>query len=66
MTQAARQTLTARWGNTLAALEAARVEYRALCAPETIDVRAVRKLAQRICHLEQLRRVLACELRVGG
>ena len=66
LTQAARQTLTARWGNTLAALEAARVEYRALYAAEIIDVRAVRKAAQRIHDLEQLRLVLAHELRVSG
>jgi len=63
--QAARHTLGARWRTTLEALEAARVEYRALHAAGPIDVRALRKAAQRIHDLEQLRAVLARELQVS-
>jgi hypothetical protein len=62
--QAARQTLAARWRNTLDALESARHEYGALRACVTLDVRALRKSAQRIHDLEQLRAVLARELAV--
>ena len=61
LTQAARQTLGARWRTTLEALEAARVEYRALYRASAVDVRALRKAAQRIHDLEQLRSVLAHE-----
>jgi len=66
VSQAARQTLGARWRGTLAALEAARAEYSALHAASAVDVRAVRKTAQRIHDLEQLRTVLARELLVSG
>jgi hypothetical protein len=59
LTQAARQTLAARWRGTLEALEAARTEYRALHGGAAIDVR---KAAQRVHDLEQLRAVLAHEL----
>jgi hypothetical protein len=62
LTQAARHTLGARWRGTLEALEAARVEYRALYRASAVDVRALRKAAQRIHDLEQLRSVLAHEL----
>jgi len=62
LTQAARHTLAARWRGTLEALEVARVEYRALCRASAVDVRALRKAAQRIHDLEQLRSVLAHEL----
>ncbi|HXW74749.1 MAG TPA: hypothetical protein VEK10_08050 [Steroidobacteraceae bacterium] len=62
--RAARQTLATRWPGTLEALEAARVEYGALRVAATIDVRAVRKAAQRVHDLERLRAVLARELRV--
>ena len=62
LTQAARRTLRARWRNTLEALEAARAEYRALYRASAVDVRALRKAAQRIHDLEQLRSVLAHEL----
>lgn len=62
LTQAARHTLGARWRSTLEALEAARVEYRALYCAAAVDVRALRKAAQRIHDLEQLRSVLAHEL----
>jgi hypothetical protein len=58
--------LGARWRSTVEALEAARIEYGALYAAKAIDVRAVRKAAQRLHDLEQLRAVLARELRVGG
>jgi hypothetical protein len=64
--QAARQTLGARWRGTLAALEAARTEYRLLYAAAAVDVRSLRKAAQRIHDLEQLRAVLARELQVSG
>jgi hypothetical protein len=60
--EAARHTLAARWQGTLEALEAARREYRALHAAAAIDVRALRKAAQRVHDLEQLRVVLAQEL----
>jgi hypothetical protein len=60
--QAARQTLAARWRSTLDALESARHEYGALRACVTLDVRALRKSAQRIHDLEHLRAVLAREL----
>jgi hypothetical protein len=65
LTQAARQTLSARWRSTLEAIEAARVEYGTLRAAAAIDVRAVRKAAQRLHDLEQLRAVLARELQLG-
>lgn len=62
VTQAARQVLTARWRSTLDALEAARADYGRLYAATAIDVRAVRKAAQRVHELEQLRTVLAHEV----
>jgi hypothetical protein len=62
LTQAARRTLGARWRSTLDALEAAQAEYRALYRASAVDVRALRKAAQRIHDLEQLRSVLAREL----
>ena len=64
LSQAARQTLAARWRGTLEALEAARREHRALHGASAIDVRALRKAAQRVHDLEQLRAVLAHEF--GG
>ena len=64
LTQAARHTLKSRWRSTLEALEAARVEYRALYRASAVDVRALRKAAQRVHDLEQLRSVLAHELGV--
>jgi hypothetical protein len=62
VSQAAQQTLPARWRSTVAALEAARLEHRRLRAASVTDVRALRKAAQRIHDLEQLRVVLAREL----
>jgi hypothetical protein len=62
LSQAARQTLAARWRGTVAALESARRDYRALHAAAAIDVRALRKAAQRVHDLEQLRAVLSHEL----
>jgi hypothetical protein len=64
LSQAARQTLLARWRSTVEALGAARLEYRTLygAAPASVDVRALRKAAQRVHDLEQLRAVLAREL----
>ena len=64
MTRAAQQTLPARWRSTLAALGSARFEYRRLRA--ALDVRALRRAAQRIHDLEQLRAVLSRELIVSG
>ena len=66
MTHAARLTLVARWRSTLEALESARLEYRTLYGAAATDVRALRKAAQRVHDLEQLRAVLARELFVGG
>jgi len=66
LTRAARQTLSARWRSTLEALEAARAEYGVLRAAAATDVRAVRKAAQRLHDLEQLRAVLSRELHVSG
>lgn len=63
--QAARQTLTARWRSTLDALESARHEYGVLRSCVSLDVRALRKAAQRVHDLEQLRAVLARELSVA-
>ena len=62
LSQASRQTLAARCRGTLEALEAARLEYRTLNGAAGIDVRALRKAAQRVHDLEQLRAVLAREL----
>jgi hypothetical protein len=62
VTQAARQVLTARWRGTLEALDTARAEYGRLHTAAAIDVRAVRKAAQRVHELEQLHAVLAREL----
>jgi hypothetical protein len=63
LTQAARDTLGARWRNTLGALQAARAEHALHAA--AVDVRAFGKAAQRIHDLEQLRSVLARELQVS-
>lgn len=62
LARAAGRTLGARWRSTLEALEAARVEYRALCSAAALDVRALRKAAQRVHDLEQLCAALAREL----
>jgi hypothetical protein len=59
---AARATLAARWHSVVRALHAAELEYRALYAAETIDIRALRKAARRIDDLSHLRAVLAAEL----
>jgi len=60
----ARATLAERWRSTLEALEKARHEYGTLRAAVAIDVRAVRKAAQRVHDLEQLCVVLSGELGV--
>jgi len=62
LSEAARHTLAARWRVTLEALEAARREYRVQYRAAAIDVRSLRKAAQRVHDLEQLRAVLAREL----
>jgi hypothetical protein len=59
---AGQRTLAARWLSTAEALEAARLQYRTLYSSATIDVRALRKAAQRVHDLEQLHAVLAREL----
>jgi len=64
LAQAARATLAERWRSTLEALEKARHEYGALRAAVTLDVRAVRKAAQRVHDLEQLCVALSGELGV--
>ncbi len=61
--QAAQRTLAARWRSTAEALERAKLEYRNLHSSIAIDVRALRKSAQRVHDLEQLHSVLARELR---
>jgi hypothetical protein len=66
LAQAARRTFTARWRATLEALEAARLEYRALHTAAAVDVHALRKAALRIHDLQQLRAVLARELQVSS
>jgi hypothetical protein len=64
LSQAARGTLLDRWRATADAFGGARREYRALYpAPAApVDVRALRKAAQRVHDLGQLRAVLAREL----
>ena len=62
LSAAARQTLAARWHSTMHSLRVARLQYRALYAADEADVGALRKAAQRIHDLEQLRSVLAGEL----
>lgn len=64
LSHAARRTLLARWRSTVDALGAARLEYRTLyrAPPASVDVRALRKAAQRVHDLEQLHAVLAREL----
>ena len=66
LTQAAQRTLRARCRTTLEALEAARTEYRSLHGASVVDVRALRKAAQRVHDLEQLCAVLMRELQVSG
>jgi hypothetical protein len=60
--QAAQQTLAARWMSTGEALQAAREEYRTLQTAASVDVRALRKAAQRVHDLEQLHWVLGQDL----
>jgi len=62
LSAAGREVLAARWRITVDALGAARAEYRRLYGETSIDVRAVRKAAQRVQELEELRAVLAREL----
>ena len=64
LSAAARQTLAERWRNTVHALRVAELEYRALYSAHEIDIQALRKTAQRIDDLTQLRTVLAGE--IGG
>ena len=59
---AARESLAARWRSTLEALQAARREHGSLREAAALDVRALRKAAQRIHDLEQLSRALAREM----
>lgn len=64
--QAAQPTLGARWLATCEALQAAREEYQRLRCAEPVDVRALRKAAQRVHDLDQLHWVLARELGEGA
>jgi hypothetical protein len=56
---AAQQTLADRLRSTTTAWAAARHEYLLLREAQPLDVRALRKAAQRCHELGQLRRVLA-------
>ena len=62
VSRAARDMLTARFRSTLEALEAARADHARQRLATVIDVRALRKAAQRVYDLEQLRSVLARDL----
>ena len=64
LTDPTRESLSVRWRTATSALRAAELEYRSLYAADEVDIRALRKAAQRIHDLEQLRSVLAGEL--GG
>ena len=55
---AAQQALSVRWRTSVNALWAAQLEYRLLYSAQKIDIRALRKAAQRIHDLEQLRNAL--------
>jgi hypothetical protein len=61
---AARQMLASRWRHTLETLESARAEQAQLRGTVATERRAARKAARRVQQLEQLRAVLARELRV--
>jgi hypothetical protein len=62
VSRAAREVLAARWRSTLEALDQARADYARARRAGAIDVRALRRAAQRIYDLEQLRSVLAHDL----
>jgi hypothetical protein len=62
VSRAARESLASRARATLELLEVARLEHRALYSAVQTDVRALRKAAQRVHDLEQLRAVLVREL----
>jgi hypothetical protein len=62
VSRAARDVLTARFRSTLEALDSARADHTRLRLATVIDVRALRKAAQRVYDLEQLRSVLAHDL----
>ena len=64
LAHAARRSLAARCRSTLEALEAARTEYRRMHCATAVDAGALRKAAQRVRALEQLRAALARELHV--
>ncbi len=64
LSAAAHQTLAARWRSTVHALRLAELEYRALYSAHEVDIQALRKAAQRIHDLKQLKAVLAGEF--GG
>lgn len=64
---AARQSQSvARWRTTTHALRAAQLEYRSLYSAGEIDIRALRKAAQRIHDLEQLRTALENDVGAGA
>jgi hypothetical protein len=60
--RAAREVLAARWRSTLEALDQAHAEYARARRARVIDVRALRKAAQRVYGLEQLRGILGHDL----
>jgi hypothetical protein len=62
LSHAASQVLAARWRSTVLSLHEARADYALLRLASVVDVRALRKTAQRVYDLEQLRTVLAHEL----
>jgi hypothetical protein len=62
VTKAANSTLADRWQATTRQWLGARAAYRTIYDAQTIDVSALRKAAQRLHDLEQLRNVLAREL----
>ncbi len=64
LSAAAHHTLTARWHSATHALRLAELQYRELYSADEVDIQALRKAAQRIHDLKQLRTVLAGEL--GG
>ena len=62
LSAAAHQTVAARWRSTVHALRLAELDYRALYSADEVDIQALRRAAQRIHALKQLRAALAGEL----
>ena len=68
LSEASRQTLTARWRGTLEALEAARREYRALHGAPAIDVRRIGTIQRgdTLIHTEHAGHKALCEENVSA